>query len=325
MKKILLQLVFSFLAVGLLFGSTIMILNNLTPTQLINLDNVSENYEVVNFENPDRMIYFLSEVYTKYSEEGNGRTEFTQMLDLDGTGMKMSVRNKKTNEIFDYEYVTGDQYYFSIDGEEIQCEDAGAYFMNASELSLQLYTDPNTLLTPRSYTAKAIVMMEDGEVVTHDVMISLMADPKSQLETDGTPSPTQSTPQTNNGETIEPTEEDEFTLPHLKHIWYDVHNPTNYSIHITHQDGNNLKLNIICTEDVSTMVANAEVNVTLENVHKYGTKTGQGKFEYVDSVGNTGTGIINISEEAIVLVISEETTVDKETGWGIFGATGVYY
>lgn len=313
MKKTVLYLILSFLAVAVLFSATAFFIQNSTA---FNSDSItikpSDDYEIIDFVEPEKKIYYLSDVETKTSikVDGDDTLHFQQCIDLDGTGMEMTVKHKKSGEVKTYKY---NGYYFELDGEQIKCEGP----ISNSTLSLQYETKLDTILTPANRQAKVLLVTDNGDHVLHDWSFSLMCDPNSNLSS-----------HSHDEEDVhvekETTEAGLPILPDITRAWHHSNQPDQNIVTITNQDDNSFTLNIVSIKDQASQVATADVPITLKNVHKNGSiVAGECKFEYTDSYGNKGYGVINVHEDAIILVIQE--VFNTGASWSISNATGVYY
>ena len=290
----------------------------------------SNIYEVVDFVPPTKTVYSLSEVYTIDISTEPGEVKFVQNLDFDGTGMSMTVKNKNTGETSTYDYTCD---HFNLEGEHIKCEGALSFYFNPGV---------NTVLTEGEHTTEVMLITDDGECVMHETTFYLVddsekdtqSDTESEKNTDGknqdikikTPESTQKNepqkPVSDKDDAKEETDE-QLVLPPLHSIWVHYNNPHGCTIEITNQNGNTLDFTICSTNVNATKIATADVTVTLNEVYKDGDIIrGNGTFEYTDSFSNSGTGTLNISENAIILVINEEYNAGR--GFGISNNTGKY-
>ena len=122
---------------------------------------------------------------------------------------------------------------------------------------------------------------------------------------------------------VQLTSEDELIIPTITGTWKHEKFPSNCSIDVNMQCGNTLDMTITVANDRLTKIAYSHVEVTLDNVYDDGVVIrGEGSFEYTDSFGNEGTGIVSASENVILLIINEEYNAGR--GWGISRATGDY-
>lgn len=316
MKKTILYLILSLLAVAILFGiTTIVFLKN--PSKVSKFDlPISNDYEVVEFVEPDKTLYYLSDVSTIYDViDEYGGTHFQQSIDFDGTGMSIVLRNKKTGELETYEYTGG--YYFELDGHQVKCENSNFGLMYSSALNFDFNPDYDTILTPGTYITDILVVTNSGEIFMHEMDFSLMADPTSNLTS-------QDKPDTLTHIENETTAAGLPVIPNLKRSWYHANDPSNCIVTVTNQDDDTFDLHIVCIKENSAEIATTDVSFTLDNVHKdSSTVRGESTFEYTDSYQNKGTGKISISAETIILVLQEEQITDAS--WGVSSASGCYY
>ena len=122
---------------------------------------------------------------------------------------------------------------------------------------------------------------------------------------------------------VQLTSDDELVMPTITGTWKHEKFPSNCSIDVNMQCENTLDMTITVANDRLTKIASSHVKVTLDNVYDDGVVIrGEGSFEYTDSFGNEGTGIVSASENVILLIINEEYNAGR--GWGISRATGDY-
>ncbi len=190
MKKTLLFLCLSICAVAILFGTTLIMAKNSSTNNsankqlhfIYNSDDVKDiesmedidivydtsneqedNYEVIEFVEPDKTVYSMSDVYTQELGEIDGEQQFIQQINLDNAGMSMTVKNTQTGKTKKYEY---SYYYFNLDGEDIKCED--------THFNFYLDIDANVLLTPDEYTVYVNLITDDGDNVMYPMKIQLV-------------------------------------------------------------------------------------------------------------------------------------------------------
>lgn len=165
MKKTLLCLFLSICAVAALVGATIVMSGKGSEAEQDVPRVQSEEYEVVEFVAPDKTVYSMSDFDIAEMEGEDGTSRLVQILAFDYTGMRMTVRSKKTGKTKEYEYKC---YNFELDGKVIKCEDRP--FM------LEFYADADAVLAPGEYTAEATLITTDGQCVVYQMPFTLVAD-----------------------------------------------------------------------------------------------------------------------------------------------------
>ncbi|MBR2715596.1 MAG: hypothetical protein IKB73_05260 [Ruminococcus sp.] len=333
MKNILIYILISIISVGSVVG--------VTTTVAKEADNIiiesSEVYEVVEFIAPKKTEYSISkDVYTvDLGKDENGNDTFRQQVDFDGTGMSITVKNTQTGETEKYDYTYD---YFNLDGEKVKCENT---------LRLKFEPPINEELTQGEYVASVLLVTDDSHQILHDMKFMLIDDKEQIIETQSptevqpeTEEPTEDTKQIteeSDDSTLtdapvdnsieEPQEYDEnsyceYVLPDLRTVWHNENNPQGCSIVINYQDGNTLDFTVSSSRGNLAQIATSDITVTLNTDYDGVVVRGNADFTYVDSFGNSGTGSISVSENAIILVISEEYNDGR--GWGISHTTGKY-
>lgn len=324
MKKTLIIILTVIFAVGSVIGVTAAVSKN-TKNAVIKDNSYqltsSELYEVVEFIPPQKTVYSLSDVYTTYlGPDENGKENFVQNIDFDGTGMSMTVKNKETGKIEKHDYTCE---YFDLEGKEIKCEKC---------LSFKFEPGINTVLKEGIYTTSVILMTHDSHTVIHDMEFTLISDekPVSTPHTEPqTQAPTEipTNPITdksdNNSDEAEQTESDELVMPDITRTFVRTNDPSGSAIIVNSQNGNTLDMTISISNENATKIAYTNVTVTLDDLYFDGAVVrGEGYFEYTDSFGNAGTGSVAVSKNVIILVINEEYNSGR--GFGITYATGKY-
>ena len=114
----------------------------------------------------------------------------------------------------------------------------------------------------------------------------------------------------------------EPTIPNVVGVWKNKDYPDSASVEVVNQAGNTIDIIISSTSSNASHIATAKASVSLEVSPGSSSVTGSGTFDYTDSFGNSGTGIIGVNESAITLNITEEYNDNR--GWGISKASGKY-
>ena len=321
MKKLLSIILIAVFSVSTVVGVTAAVKNNTNDITFAS----SDIYEVIEFVEPDKTVYSLSEdVYSfNIDTDENGEEVFQQQVDFDGTGMSMTVRNTQTGKIEKHEY---SYEYFNYEGEELKCE-----------YGLHFKFDPplNTILTEGEYTAKVLLVTEDSQPVYHDMKFTLVDETKKETQAkaeiptqtkseDDVKAETKSTADKLNNNTDTDNQEivDKTVLPTLRTVWYNENCPKGCTITINSQEGNTLNFTITSSKENYSQIATSDITVTLDTEYDGTLVRGYADFEYVDSFKNSGTGSISVSENVIILVINEEYNSGR--GWGISHTTGKY-
>lgn len=324
MKKTLIIILTVIFAVGSVIGVTAAVSKN-TKNAVIKDNSYqltsSEVYEVVEFIPPQKTVYSLSDVYTTYlGPDENGKENFVQNIDFDGTGMSMTVKNKGTGKVEKHDYTCE---YFDLEGEEIKCEKC---------LSFKFEPGINTVLKEGIYTTSVILTTHDSHTVIHEMEFTLISDEKPvatpHIETQTqAPAQTPTNPVANNSDSnsddTEQPPSDELVMPDITRTFVRTNDPSGSAIIVNSQNGNTLDITISISNENATKIAYTDVTVTLEDLYFDGSLVrGEGYFEYTDSFGNAGTGSVAVSKNVIILVINEEYNSGK--GFGITYATGKY-
>ncbi len=348
MKKTTVLLICSFLAVAILFGATAVVAKNISLNKMDEELSTSSLYEIVEFVEPDKTEYYLSDVQTVPVTANKDENRFIQKIDFDGTGMSITVRNVKTGEEQKYDYTCN---YFELDGQIVIEED---------NISFRFDPGMNVMLTEGQYTADVILVTDDGESVIHKMPFTIVKDPvETQAPTEKetikeTQTPTQAPTQNETQAEVQsetptltessqnnkpsdkktqnqeekPTEANETSddgpvLSDITRTWNHMNNPNGVSLSINSQSGNTLNMTITCIKPNASQVVCADISVTLDDVWQDGNVVrGSGSFSYTDSFSNTGTGEIAVSDNVIILSINEETNAGL--GFGISYASGKY-
>ena len=309
MKKTLLYLLLSIFAVTALFGATAIVANN-TKLGDRDIENASSNiYEVVYFAPPYRTIYSLSEVETTEYIDENGKKQIRQSLNFDGTGMSITVKNKESGKVKNYNYYCE---YFELDGETLKYEDPISFVPNSS--TKYGYTEGE-------HTISIVLSTDDGETVFHDFTYTIVDDAKSGTTKSPVQTPTQVTIQTPNADNND--SDSPLILPDIRGVWEHEINPENCKVEITEQHGNDLELIITVANQKGTQVAISAVNVSLDNVWKQDDLIyGEGDFVYRDTFHNAGSGTIKVSKDSLTLNLTQGYNSNR--GWNILRAIGEY-
>lgn len=324
MKKTLIIILTIIFAVGSVIGVTAAVSKN-TKNAVIKDNSYqltsSEVYEVVEFIPPQKTVYSLSDVYTTYlGPDENGKENFVQNIDFDGTGMSMTVKNKETGKVEKHDYICE---YFDLEGKEIKCEKC---------LSFKFEPGINTVLKEGIYTTSVILTTHDSHTVIHEMEFTLISDekpvatPHTEPQTQA-PTKTPTNPVTDKSESssddVKQTEDDELVMPDITRTFVRTNDPSGSAIIVNSQNGNTLDLTISISNENSTKIAYTDVTVTLQDLYYDGAVVrGEGYFDYTDSFGNAGTGSVAVSENVIILVINEEYNSGR--GFGITYTTGKY-
>ena len=348
MKKITVLLICSFLAVSVLFGATAVVAKNISLNKIDEELSTSSLYEIVEFIEPDKTEYYLSDVQTVPVTANKDEKRFIQKIDFDGTGMSITVRNVKTGEEKKYDYTCN---YFELDGKTVIEED---------NITFRFDPGMNVKLTVGQYTADVVLVTDDGESVVHKMPFTIVEDPvetqapteketvkETQPPTEApTLEPTQevvqsedSTPtkpsQNNKPSDIKPQNQEEMpteapessddspVLPDITRTWNHMNNPKGVSLSINSQSGNTLNMTITCIKPNDSQIVTADISVTLDDIWQDGNVVrGSGSFSYTDSFSNIGIGEISVSDNVIILSITEESNAGL--GFGISYASGKY-
>ncbi len=310
MKKTLLYLLVSILAVTALFGTTAIVANDKMIKDYNYEIESSDLYEVVYFAPPYRTIYSLSEIETNEYIDENGKKNLSQNLNFDGTGMSITVKHKESGRVKNYNYGCE---YFELDGETIKYEDPISFF-----------SDPNNKYryTEGDHTTSVMLTTDDGEFVLHDFTYTIVDDAKSDTIKAPVQTPTEIRHQTPEYDT-EDKSESLLILPDIRGVWKHEINQENCKIEITEQHGNSLEITITVENEKGTQVAISKVNVTLDYMWTQNDVIyGKGDFIYIDSYKNAGTGKIQVSKNSLNIDFTQEHNSGR--GWSILKATGNY-
>ena len=309
MKKTLLYLLLSCIAVAALFGVTAIVADN-RMTENFDLNNISsKNYEVVYFVPPYRTIYYMSEVVTTEYTDDDGNKQHSYHLPFDGTGMSITVKHKKTGKVKNYNY---DCEYFELDGETIKYE---------NPISFNNDLDSKFRYSEGEHTTSVVLTTDDGEIVMHDFTYTIVDDAKVNSPTTAEQTPTEIKYQT------PPTENDEsgkqLILDDVRGVWHHQINQKNCKIEITEQNSNELQFTITVSNERGTQVAIAVVSATLDDIRELdGVLYGQGDFVYKDTFHNASTGKIKVSKDSLTLSLTQGYNSNR--GWSIMRAIGEY-
>ena len=102
----------------------------------------------------------------------------------------------------------------------------------------------------------------------------------------------------------------------------NMSNPEHCFIEVTNQYGNTLDFKITSSNGNYSHIATANISVSFDNVDELGVPSGVAEFEYVDSFGNSGTGVIDFNSVRTILTINE--TNKENPVWGIANASGKF-
>lgn len=102
----------------------------------------------------------------------------------------------------------------------------------------------------------------------------------------------------------------------------NMSNPEHCFIEVTNQHGNTLDFKITSSNGNYSHIATANISVSFDNVDELGVPYGVAEFEYVDSFGNSGTGVIDFNSVRTILTINE--TNKENPVWGIANASGKF-
>ena len=308
MKKTLLYLLLSILAVTALFGVTAIVADNRMAESSGLASKSSDKYEVVYFEPPYRTIYYLSEVRTTEYIDEDGNKQLDYSLPFDGTGMSITVKHKESGKVKNYNY---ECEYFDLDGESIKYEDP-IRFSNDSNSKFRF--------TEGEHTTSVELTTEDGEVVLHDFTYTMVDDDRPDVETTPAQTPTEVKYQTPEKEDAS---ENHLILNDVRGEWIHQINQENCKIEITKQNSNELEMTITISNEKGTQVAIAAVNVAIDEIYIIdGELCGEGDFVYKDTFHNAGTGKIKVSQDSLTLSLSQGYNSNR--GWNILRAIGEY-
>ena len=102
----------------------------------------------------------------------------------------------------------------------------------------------------------------------------------------------------------------------------NMSNPEHCFIEVTNQHSNTLDFKITSSNGNYSHIATANISVSFDNVDELGVPSGVAEFEYVDSFGNSGTGVIDFNSVRTILTINE--TNKENPVWGIANASGKF-
>lgn len=102
----------------------------------------------------------------------------------------------------------------------------------------------------------------------------------------------------------------------------NMSNPEHCFIEVTNQHGYTLDFKITSSNGNYSHIATANISVSFDNVDELGVPSGVAEFEYVDSFGNSGTGVIDFNSVRTILTINE--TNKENPVWGIANASGKF-
>lgn len=116
--------------------------------------------------------------------------------------------------------------------------------------------------------------------------------------------------------------EDDYDISVVNTCYRNMSNPDHCSIEINNQYGNTLDFTITSSNENYSKIATANVSVTFDNVDEYGIPYGTSSFEYTDSFGSSGTGVIDFNSCRIILDINQE--YNSGSPWNISNASGKF-
>lgn len=115
----------------------------------------------------------------------------------------------------------------------------------------------------------------------------------------------------------------EPVIPNVIGVWKSQDYPDLASVQVVNQAGNTIDIIITSlSNNEASKIATAKASVTLDVSAGSSSVSGSGTFEYTDSFGNSGTGIIGVNESVIALNITEE--YNSGSTWGISNTSGKY-
>ena len=102
----------------------------------------------------------------------------------------------------------------------------------------------------------------------------------------------------------------------------NLSNPDHCFLEITNQNGNTLDFTITSSNGNNSHIATAKISVSFDNVDAVGVPCGVAEFEYTDSFGNSGTGVIDYNTARTILTINETDSANPV--WSIANASGKF-